>query len=130
MLSEREKLPTSKELSDAEFDIMSVIWRSGKKFMLSTEIQDSIPSSKWSLAEVMTYLKRLEKKGYVICNRSSRRNQYAYKYDENFFISKMLGDLLEIHGCTFHDILKIAIEDDIMTGDDGAKCKALLSEHY
>lgn len=130
MLSEREKMPTVRELSDAEFDIMRVVWRSGKKNMLSTEIQDALPSMGWKLPELMTFLKRLEKKGYLRCNRTGRRNEYAYVNDENCFISKMLVDLMNIHCRTFYDILKIAIADNIITEDDGLKCKELLFEHY
>lgn len=128
MLSKRDNKLAIKELSPAEFDVMTIIWRSEKEFLKSSEIHEVLYRAGMSLVDVMTYLNHLEKKGYVICDRTFRKNLYKSNVTEKDFISRSLVDLLETHVITFCDILEIAIEAKLISPDDGENCKQLLSQ--
>lgn len=65
-----------KKLSDSEFEIMKILW-SRDSAMTSNEILEEIKAHRdWKLASLMTVLARMDEKGYVYCDRSTRTNYY------------------------------------------------------
>ena len=66
-----------KKLSDAEFEIMKVLWKRDEA-MTSNEILADVKNKlDWKLAGLMTALARMVNKGYVYCDRSTRTNYYS-----------------------------------------------------
>ena len=62
-------------ISEAEWDILSVLWR--KSPLTATEVFAGLPSRAWKLNTVRTFLTRLEKKGAV---RTELRPDAARQY--------------------------------------------------
>lgn len=70
---EKEK----KKLSDAELEIMMAVWHAGEP-VTSTYILEQLKGKReWALSTLMTVLTRLSKKGYLMCDRSTRTNYYS-----------------------------------------------------
>lgn len=66
-----------KKLSDAEFEIMQVLWRHDEP-MTSNQLLEEIGDNRnWKLASLMTVLARMAEKGAVYCDRSTRTNYYT-----------------------------------------------------
>ena len=66
-----------KKLSDAELEIMRVLW-SHNTPLTSNEILNEIGTSRsWKLASLMTVLARMAEKEAVYCDRSTRTNYYT-----------------------------------------------------
>jgi predicted transcriptional regulator len=66
-----------RRLGEAELEIMQIVWQSDKA-MTSNDISKAMNSSrKWALSTLMTSLARLERKGFVDCDRSTRSNLYT-----------------------------------------------------
>ena len=72
-----------KKLSEAEFEIMQVLWRHNEP-MTSTQILDEMGDTRnWKLASLMTALARMAEKGAVYCDRSTRTNYYTALVSED-----------------------------------------------
>ena len=66
-----------KKLSEAEFEIMQVLWRHNTP-MTSNQLLDEMGTERnWKLASLMTVLARMAEKGAVYCDRSTRTNYYT-----------------------------------------------------
>ena len=65
-----------KKLSEAECEIMQVLWRHDVP-MTSNQLLDEMGDKRnWKLASLMTTLARMAAKGAVYCDRSTRTNYY------------------------------------------------------
>lgn len=72
-----------KKLSDAEFEIMQVLWRHDEP-MTSNQLLEEIGDNRnWKLASLMTVLARMAEKGAVYCDRSTRTNYYTALVSED-----------------------------------------------
>ena len=88
-----------KKLSDAELEIMRVLW-SHNTPLTSNEIFNEIGTSRsWKLASLMTVLARMAEKEAVYCDRSTRTNYYTalvteeeYKLEESETFLERLYD--------------------------------------
>lgn len=78
-----------KKLSDAEFEIMQVLWRNSGP-MTSNRLLDEMGDTRnWKLASLMTVLARMVEKGAVYCDRSTRTNYYtALVSEEDYKITE------------------------------------------
>ena len=66
-----------KKLSEAEFEIMQVLWRHDAP-MTSNQLLDEMGDNRnWKLASLMTVLARMAEKGAVHCDRTTRTNYYT-----------------------------------------------------
>ncbi len=72
-----------KRLSDAELEIMLVLWSAAGP-VPSTQIRAQlIEKRRWQLSTLMSVLERLAEKGYVRCDRSTRTNLYGATLTES-----------------------------------------------
>ncbi len=66
-----------KKLSDAEFEIMPVLWRHDAPMTSNQLLEEMGNSRNWKLASLMTVLARMAEKGAVYCDRTTRTNYYS-----------------------------------------------------
>ena len=66
-----------KKLSEAEFEIMQVLWRHDAPMTSNQLLEEMGDNRNWKLASLMTVLARMAEKGYVHCDRSTRTNYYT-----------------------------------------------------
>lgn len=66
-----------KKLSDAEFEIMQVLWRHNAPMTSNRLLEEMGDSRNWKLASLMTVLARMAEKGAVYCDRTTRTNYYT-----------------------------------------------------
>lgn len=84
-----------KSLGDAELEIMKVLWRAGDK-VSSTYILAALDGKlNWKLSTLMTVLTRLEKKGFLVCDRQTRTNLYQASIRENEYMAEESREFLE-----------------------------------
>lgn len=82
-----------KSLPDSELDIMLVVWRAGKPV--------SAPSILEALEKPLTasalhsYLKRLEEKGFLVCEKDGRVNCYTALIPEEEYRRQAGGAVLD-----------------------------------
>ncbi len=84
-----------KSLGDAELEIMKVLWKAGDK-VSSTYILAALDGKlNWKLSTLMTVLTRLEKKGFLVCDRQTRTNLYLASIRENEYMAEESREFLE-----------------------------------
>lgn len=66
-----------KKLSEAEFEIMQVLWRHDAPMTSSQLLEEMGDNRNWKLASLMTVLARMAEKGAVHCDRTTRTNYYS-----------------------------------------------------
>lgn len=72
-----------KKLSEAEFEIMQVLWKHEGP-MTSNQLLDEMGDNRnWKLASLMTVLARMAAKGAVYCDRTTRTNYYTALISED-----------------------------------------------
>lgn len=92
-----------KKLGEAETEIMQVIWDASKPVTSNEILKGLCGLRKWQLSTLMTSLSRLEKKGYIQCDRSTGSNLYTavisesdYKIQESkHFLNKLYNSSLQ-----------------------------------
>lgn len=62
------------KISDSEMEIMNILWENGGE-MISPSIAEKLEIG-WKTTTILTFLKRLEKKGAVNIRRENRINYY------------------------------------------------------
>ena len=72
-----------KKLSEAEFDIMQVLWRHDAPMTSNQLLGEMGNNRNWKLASLMTVLARMAEKGAVYCDRSTRTNYYTALVSED-----------------------------------------------
>ena len=72
-----------KKLSEAEFEIMQVLWRHNKPMTSNQILEEMGDARNWKLASLMTALARMAEKGAVYCDRSTRTNFYTTLVSED-----------------------------------------------
>jgi BlaI family penicillinase repressor len=84
-----------KSLGDAELEIMKVLWKAGDK-VSSTYILAALDGKlNWKLSTLMTVLTRLEKKGFLVCDRQTRTNLYQASIREKEYMAEESREFLE-----------------------------------
>lgn len=81
-----EKTPEKpKKLSNGELEVMQEVWKA-KGPVTSGDILKGIGGRRsWALSTLMTVLGRLEGKGYLFCDRSTRVNLYSALVEERTY---------------------------------------------
>ncbi|MCI9263234.1 MAG: BlaI/MecI/CopY family transcriptional regulator [Oscillospiraceae bacterium] len=82
-----------KALPDSELDIMLVIWRGGKG-VEAPRILEGLERPLTASA-LHSYLKRLEEKGFLRCEKAGRVNQYTPLISEEEYRRQAGGAVLE-----------------------------------
>lgn len=86
-----------KNLGDAEFEIMEVLWSVDEPVTVSYITEHLKTRSHWKISTVLTVLARLTEKGLVDCDRTKRRNLYTAIMTEKQYkadYTKMVVDKL------------------------------------
>ena len=72
-----------KKLSEAEFEIMQVLWKHQEPMASNQLLEEMGDNRNWKLASLMTVLARMADKGAVYCDRTTRTNYYTALISED-----------------------------------------------
>ncbi len=88
-MAEAERLP----MSDAEREVLKVLWDSGPLGVKDVLAKFTEAGQEWSRSTVITLLQRLEKKGYVHCDKSQFAFIFAAAVSREDEIRARMNDL-------------------------------------
>ena len=118
-----------KRLSDAEWDVMEVLWSAGQP-LTAIDIAERVPAGReWTLATVKSLLSRLLAKQAVMPKKDGRRFLYSpslerepYVADESRrFVGRLFGGKLS-------PLFARLAEEEALDDDDIAAIETLLKE--
>lgn len=118
-----------KRLSEAEWEVMEVLWSSGRP-LTATDIAERVPAGReWTLATVKSLLSRLLAKQAVAPRKDGRRFLYSPSFERDAcvadesrrFVSRLFGGKLS-------PLFAHMAEEEALDDEDIAAIEALLKE--
>jgi predicted transcriptional regulator len=118
-----------KRISDAELDVMEVVWASPAP-MTATDIAEGIdPARGWSLPTVKTMLSRLVTKGALEHREDGRRFLYSAAFPREAYVGTESKRFVErLFGGRLSPLVAHLAQEDALDDDDIAALEALLKE--
>ena len=80
-------------ITDAEYEIMCVLWGSEEKLTVADVIK-ALNNSEWTASTVATFMARLLKKGVISCDKRGKINYYFPVLRQNEYILDETENLL------------------------------------
>lgn len=112
------KLRNSTGISEAEFDVMCVLWDSDKPLSIQ-EVCDRLPEHNWAYKTVGTLLTRMEKKGAVSSEKINRVNFYAPLIDKSDYTADQTKNLIsKLYNGSVRDLAVSLFKSKSLTKDD------------
>lgn len=118
----------AKKLSDAELEIMLVVWHS-KQPVTSTFILENLKEKRnWVLSTLMSVLTRLSQKGYLSCDRTTRTNLYSSIITENEYKAVESKNLLErLYGNSLRNLVTSLYDERSIDEKDLSELRSFLN---
>ena len=116
-------------ISDAELEVMEVLWASGEP-MTATDVADRIPAERnWSLPTIKTMLSRLNAKGAITYREENRRYLYSAAVARDSYVGKESRRFVDqLFGGRLSPLVARLAEEDALDADDIAAIEAILKE--
>ena len=112
-------------LSKGEMEVARVLW--GLKQATVREVHESLPEGSMEFSTVQTYLRRLDKKGYLRTKLDGRTRVYAPKVKPRTVIRETIDDMVErLFGGETMPLVEHLIEDRGIGTDEIAQLRELL----
>lgn len=115
------------KLSQAEWAVLNILW-SGESFTLK-EITNALQEvNGWNKNTVLTYLTRMEKKGYVSINRTKNK-PYSAAVTKEFCAKNERNELLDkVYGGATGDLIAAFLKESTISTEERNKLKKMLDD--
>lgn len=121
----------AKRLSDAELEIMLVIWHSEQPVSASYILEALKGKRKWALPTLMTVLTRLIKKEFLICEKKGRNNFYRSIVEENTYKEREGKSILEkLYGNSFKSFVTALYQSKAISEKDLDELREFLDKAH
>ncbi len=118
-----------KKLGEAEVEIMQVIWDSENPVTSNYILKELQGRRKWQLSTLMTSLKRLTDKGFVVCDRSTGCNLYTSAIAENEYKAGASRHFLEkLYNNSIQNMIATLYSDRAIKDSDIEELKNFLDQ--
>jgi len=117
-------------VSDAELEIMRVIWREGGRIYFAPlmECLDGM-GKKWKTNTVLTFLSRLVEKGILTVEKLGRINQYVAVLTEEEYMESLAKSFVgKFFGGNVTNLMAALLRQDNLNAGDVAELKAFWEE--
>lgn len=108
-----------KRLSDAELEIMLVLWRAEGP-VTSGHVRDALRGRRdWALSTLMSALDKLAGHGFVACDRSTRTNLYSARVSEGEYkVSESRTLLGKLYGNSVNNLVAGLYEGNALSAEE------------
>jgi predicted transcriptional regulator len=122
-------MATDKRISDAELDLMEVLWAASEP-LTSAEVGERLEAQRgWSMATVKTMLGRLAAKGVISHREDGRRFLYSPAIEREAYVGSESRRFVErLFGGRLSPLVARLAEEDGLDVKDIAEIEALLRE--
>ena len=122
-------MATDKRISDAELDLMEVLWASDEP-LTSAEIAERVDAGRdWSIATIKTMLTRLAGKGAITYRENGRGFLYSPAIDREDYVGRESKRFVDrLFDGRLSPMIAYFAERDALDAKDIAEIEALLKE--
>lgn len=119
-----------KQLSDAELEIMSIIWHVQHPILFAQITEELAKSGRcWQKNTLITLLSRLMQKGYLKATKQGRKNQYSPCITEQEFQSDQTKHFVDkIYQGNVSSLVAQLVQNDSLSESEYAELKKILEE--
>ncbi|HBA97631.1 MAG TPA: transcriptional regulator [Lachnospiraceae bacterium] len=118
----------NKKISDAELEIMKIIWTSNCPLMFA-QITDALQNTgiNWQKNTLITLLSRLMDKGYLKANKRGRKNEYIPLITEQEFQSVQTKNFVDrVYKGDVQGLVAQLVNSEMLTETEYAELKKIL----
>ncbi len=119
-----------KRLPDSELEIMMIIWELDKP-VTRAEIEEKLTTGrKLSPTTILSFLSRLQEKGFLAVEKSGKNNVYIALIDKEIYIQKESWNILKrLYDNSPKKFLEIICESGNMTDEELGELEALIKSY-
>lgn len=116
------------KISDAELDIMKIIWANDEPTRFAYIMDELITKGKtWQKNTVIMLLSRLMDKGYLKAKKIGQRNEYTPLISETEYQTTQTKKLLDkVYEGSVRGLVSNLIQSDLLTDEEYEELKKLL----
>lgn len=116
------------QVSDAELDIMKIIWANGGPTLFAHIMDElAVKGKTWQKNTVIMLLSRLMDKGYLKAKKIGRRNEYTPLVSEMEYQMAQTKNLLDkVYEGSTKGLVSTLIQSDLLSDDEYEELKKLL----
>ncbi len=121
----------AQQISDAELEIMKVVWANGGEPTLFACLADKLAAKgrPWQKNTLITLLNRLVNKGFLKAKKIGRRNEYTPLVSATEYQSAQTRNFLEkIYEGSASGLVSMLISGDMLTDDEYEELRKLLEK--
>lgn len=118
------------QLSEAQLEIMQIIWRSGGAVMFSELAAELDRRRKsWKTNTILTFLSRLAERGMLAVRKQGRLNEYVALVSENEYLEAQTKSFINsVYGGSAKHLVTALLQQDYLSSDDYQELKAFWKE--
>lgn len=119
------------QISDAELEIMKVVWAKNKESSLFAELTDELAAKgrPWQKNTLITLLNRLVNKGFLKAKKIGRRNEYTPLVSEAEYQTAQTKHFLEkLYEGSASGLVATLISGDLLTDEEYSELRQMLEK--
>lgn len=119
------------QISDAELEIMKVVWAKNKEPSLFAELTDELAAKgrPWQKNTLITLLNRLVNKGFLKAKKIGRRNEYTPLVSEAEYQTAQTKHFLEkLYEGNASGLVATLISGDLLTDEEYGELRQMLEK--
>ncbi|EOS24979.1 hypothetical protein C804_04853 [Lachnospiraceae bacterium A4] len=119
------------QISDAELEIMRVVWAKNKEPLLFAELTDELAAKgrPWQKNTLITLLNRLVNKGFLKAKKIGRRNEYTPLVSEAEYQTAQTKHFLEkLYEGSASGLVATLISGDLLTDEEYSELRQMLEK--
>ena len=124
-MNKKEKIGS---LTDAELEIMHVLWDSEKPLRASELTKKLSESRPWKVQTVHVLLSRLDEKGFIEADRSGYFHTYKARIGEAEYFASASGELFSNVGGSFKTLIASIIDTNDISDDELFDLKQMIDK--
>ncbi|WP_071431327.1 BlaI/MecI/CopY family transcriptional regulator [Angelakisella massiliensis] len=111
------------KISQSEMKIMRLIWNSTEP-LTAAQLMEQLPQEGWKPTTLLTFLSRLEEKGFVTISKRRRQNTYSARVTEQQYKTMETRAFLEqIHGGSTASLLSALCDAQPLTPEEAQELR-------
>lgn len=116
-----------KTLPNSELELMMILWRAGVP-LTRMEIEERLPKKRTlSKTTILSFLSRLEEKGFVLVEKEGRNNRYLPLVQESEYLKQESGSILKkLYGSSVKKFVAALYDGDGLSKEQIAELKDYL----
>ena len=116
-----------KTLPNSELELMMILWRAGVP-LTRMEIEERLPKKRTlSKTTILSFLSRLEEKGFLLVEKEGRNNRYLPLVQESDYLKQESGSILKkLYGSSVKKFVAALYDGDGLSKEQIAELKDYL----